>query len=327
MSSMEKNHNQEQGEAVRPLVETVQEADQTTAVQLEVFSRDVESFAAEEVARAEKAIGSAIEGLDSQAAAEGRRIIDTIRERTTAIAAQYRRKAAILLLALASAGAAQAGPATKTKDASAKQPAMAAAPRMDTLDADHGHLEYYEIDSSDIVSIGEGQTLNRDAVGDYQKMLAAAAKDGIRLFPKSGFRSFEVQQQNFYGKMKARHISADSMSRAVAPPGHSEHATGDAVDFNSLEQTFDGTKEFKWMQDHAAEYNFELSFPKNNPQGVMYEPWHWRWVGTAEAKHDLYRDKPYAVRETVDPKRDGQVYVRDLSGKKPGGKGPGLAAH
>ena len=40
---------------------------------------------------------------------------------------------------------------------------------------------------------------------------------------------------------------------------------------------------FKWMKNYAPKYHFVLSFPKNNKQGVSYEPWHWRYEGTVEA--------------------------------------------
>jgi D-alanyl-D-alanine carboxypeptidase len=39
----------------------------------------------------------------------------------------------------------------------------------------------------------------------------------------------------------------------------------------------------RWLLDNAPEYGFELSFPIGNAQGVTWEPWHWRWVGTSVA--------------------------------------------
>jgi serine/threonine protein kinase len=38
-----------------------------------------------------------------------------------------------------------------------------------------------------------------------------------------------------------------------------------------------------WLVTNAAQYGFEQSFPKNNTQGVSYEPWHWRYVGSARS--------------------------------------------
>jgi zinc D-Ala-D-Ala carboxypeptidase len=83
-----------------------------------------------------------------------------------------------------------------------------------------------------------------------------------------------------------------------APPGYSEHHTGYAVDIGDgslpatdLEVSFETTPAFKWLQKKAAHYNFELSFPKNNPQGVSYEPWHWRFVGDRNSLETFYKDR------------------------------------
>ena len=80
------------------------------------------------------------------------------------------------------------------------------------------------------------------------------------------------------------------MYKRQAPPGYSEHSTGYAVDLGdgrfpetNLSQSFQDTEAFRWLQDHAARYHFVLSFPEGNKQGVMYEPWHWRYQGNADA--------------------------------------------
>ncbi len=51
----------------------------------------------------------------------------------------------------------------------------------------------------------------------------------------------------------------------------------------NLSVSFETTPAFRWLQDYAASYHFTLSFPEVNPQGVSYEPWHWRFEGSAEA--------------------------------------------
>ena len=72
----------------------------------------------------------------------------------------------------------------------------------------------------------------------------------------------------------------------VAPPGYSEHHTGLALDIGDLdhpetdvEVSFEETPAFEWLKNNADRFGFELSFPVGNPQGVSYEPWHWRFVG------------------------------------------------
>ena len=51
----------------------------------------------------------------------------------------------------------------------------------------------------------------------------------------------------------------------------------------NLSTSFEQTYAFSWLQDHAASYHFTLSFPAVNSQGVSYEPWHWRFEGSADA--------------------------------------------
>ncbi len=75
-----------------------------------------------------------------------------------------------------------------------------------------------------------------------------------------------------------------------APPGFSEHSTGFAIDVGdglaaatNLSPSFDQTPAYAWLQANAARYHFALSFPRGNAQGVSYEPWHWRFEGSAES--------------------------------------------
>ncbi len=81
----------------------------------------------------------------------------------------------------------------------------------------------------------------------------------------------------------------------LAPPGFSEHQTGWVLDIGDLDDPeaddnplFERTKAFKWLKEHAAQFEFELSFPPGNWQGVSYEPWHWRFVGTPEARRAFH---------------------------------------
>jgi D-alanyl-D-alanine carboxypeptidase len=71
-------------------------------------------------------------------------------------------------------------------------------------------------------------------------------------------------------------------------PGSSEHNAGLAMDICSLAQSFENYDEFKWLDEHAAEYGFILRYPKDEESkaitGVIYEPWHYRFVGVETAK-------------------------------------------
>jgi len=87
-----------------------------------------------------------------------------------------------------------------------------------------------------------------------------------------------------------RNQSALERAQVSAPPGFSEHSTGYAVDLGdgrapatNLSPSFDETAAFRWLQAHANRFHFHLSFPQTNRQGVSYEPWHWRFEGSADA--------------------------------------------
>lgn len=115
----------------------------------------------------------------------------------------------------------------------------------------------------------------------WRKMRAAAAADGATLLPLSAFRSVSRQTTIIRRKLAAGQ-SINAILRVSAVPGCSEHHTGRALDFGTpdhlkLEATFGRTKEFRWLQRHAPEFGFHLSYPRNNRQGIAYEPWHWCW--------------------------------------------------
>ena len=127
-------------------------------------------------------------------------------------------------------------------------------------------------------------------------MTAAARSQGVILVPISGFRSVSEQQHLFFDVKAQRNQLATERATVSAPPGYSEHHTGYAVDIGdgrtpatNLSQTFEKTAAYKWLAANAARYSFEMSFPKNNPQGVSYEPWHWRFVGDRHSLETFYK--------------------------------------
>lgn len=153
-----------------------------------------------------------------------------------------------------------------------------------------GHFPYAEVAASDRVPIGSGMELQRDAAAALEAMRQAAAADGIDLQVLSAFRSVALQKSLFFDIKSERNQTAEERAHVSAPPGFSEHSTGLAVDLGdgsepgaNLARSFDRTPAFDWLMNHAARYHFRLSFPENNAQGVSYEPWHWRFEGTAEA--------------------------------------------
>ena len=132
--------------------------------------------------------------------------------------------------------------------------------------------------------------LRADAAAALQDLMTQARADGVAIIPISGFRTI-AYQESLFQKAAAKYGSEDAAVRWVACPGNSEHHTGLAVDLGDgnepacdVEPPFEETRASHWLQANAARFGFELSYPRNNPRGVHYEPWHWRFVGTPEAK-------------------------------------------
>lgn len=171
-----------------------------------------------------------------------------------------------------------------------------------------GHLPYGEASTEQMVVAMPGFGLSApcllqpDAAADLTHLLNAAnATPGVahRLRGVSCYRSVAHQWAVFCRGSSPGDACRDAILRArsVGPPGFSEHATGYAIDFGirpspdcpDVNACIADTIPGKWLLDHAPDYGFELSFPAGNAQGVTWEPWHWRWVGTSI-------DKPGAVR-------------------------------
>jgi len=127
----------------------------------------------------------------------------------------------------------------------------------------------------------------------YQQMSEAASKDGVRLHVIWAFRDPQLQREQFE-EAKRKHGPRHGI-KWLAPPGFSEHQTGWVLDIGDLDDPeaddnplFERTKAFQWREKNALRFQFELSFPPGNWQGVSYEPWHWRFVGTLEARRAFH---------------------------------------
>lgn len=117
-------------------------------------------------------------------------------------------------------------------------------------------------------------------------MTAEAKKQGVQLTAFSAFRSYQ-RQQELYTSYVSKHGETQA-NRFSAKPGHSEHQTGLAFDFGGsdqskwLKESFAATKEGKWLAANAHRYGFILRYPKGKEAitGYMYEPWHFRYLGS-----------------------------------------------
>ena len=123
------------------------------------------------------------------------------------------------------------------------------------------------------------------------ELIADMHAAGLRPTIISGYRSYDAQSIAW---RKWQEKQPERASIISAPPGHSEHQLGTTVDFGSPELSalvgdediefhtnFYMTSEGDWLAQHAHEYGFVLSFPRETFEltGMYYEPWHFRYVG------------------------------------------------
>ena len=138
-------------------------------------------------------------------------------------------------------------------------------------------------EQNDLISIGKniwGREifLSQDCAKAWKLMSQDALKDSIQLIILSGFRSYYKQYAIIQNKLN-QGMDMDSILKENTLPGLSQHHSGNAIDisYNSykLSLDFEKTIAYAWLQKNANKYGFYLSYPKNNPQEINFEPWHW----------------------------------------------------
>lgn len=139
-------------------------------------------------------------------------------------------------------------------------------------------------EATDLVDVGPNlvgrmQRLTPDTAAAWQEMQSAARHGGITLLIVSGFRTVEYQASLIRKKINAGQ-SLSQILAVNAAPGFSEHHSGRAIDIASpgsrpLTEEFEETEAFVWLQKNALQFGFEMSYPRENAQGFIYEPWHW----------------------------------------------------
>ena len=128
--------------------------------------------------------------------------------------------------------------------------------------------------------------IHRDVYPYITAMVAAAQADGVNLQVWSPFRSYAIQNDLFQKQVNRVGGDEEKAATVVARPGTSEHNTGLCADFNMASDTFESTPMYTWMCENAEDYGFILRYPKDKQHitGVIYESWHWRFVGINNAK-------------------------------------------
>ncbi|MCF7221106.1 M15 family metallopeptidase [Marilutibacter chinensis] len=125
--------------------------------------------------------------------------------------------------------------------------------------------------------------LHVDAARAWQHLQSEALRDDVVLEAISGYRSHDYQLGIFERKL-IRGQSVEEILKVNAAPGYSEHHSGLALDIGTpgeppAEESFERTDAFAWLVDNAGGHGFVMSYPRDNPYGIVYEPWHWAWQG------------------------------------------------
>ncbi len=149
-----------------------------------------------------------------------------------------------------------------------------------------------------LMPLENGQSIDSRCYVELQEMLAACRADGLQPLICSSYRTQEMQEALFQERideLKAQGYSekdADTKAAtSVARPGTSEHQLGLALDIvDKTQQMLDYTQEYtmvqQWLIANSWKYGFILRYPNDKSEltGIIYEPWHYRFVGKEVAE-------------------------------------------
>lgn len=133
--------------------------------------------------------------------------------------------------------------------------------------------------------------LQEDCAAALVAMCEAARDEGLYLYLKSAYRSYQTQNTMYYNRLKKNNGKDDGW---VSKPGASDHQTGLGCDVvpkswrdKSMNSNMASTEECQWMAAHCAEYGFIIRYPedKEDITEINYEPWHLRYVGVPAATY------------------------------------------
>lgn len=149
--------------------------------------------------------------------------------------------------------------------------------------------------------LSNGLRVDERCYPDLQAMMDACRAAGLSPVICSAYRSYEKQEELYWNKVDrllaqgyAQTDAEEEAGREVARPGTSEHQLGLAVDIvdldnQNLDETQKSTAVQQWLMAHSWEYGFILRYPggKSEITGIIYEPWHYRYVGR-DAAAEIY---------------------------------------
>lgn len=150
----------------------------------------------------------------------------------------------------------------------------------------------------ELTEIGDGHQIDSRIYDSYRAMIQAAKAEGVYIYVTSSYRDLDKQTELHEKKIEYYVMRGYSYAEAkklaaqvVAIPGTSEHQLGLALDlvsseYRKLDEKQEKTKGFQWLKEHCWEYGFILRYPngKTDITGIIYEPWHFRYVGEEAAE-------------------------------------------
>ena len=153
----------------------------------------------------------------------------------------------------------------------------------------------------DLVEAENGYLVDRSCYEDLMRMLSDCRAAGCNAQICSSYRDNDLQVYLYNRKVNyflgLGYSEADAKKEAgtiIAVPGTSEHQLGLALDLvdNSywgLDEAQEDTPAQKWLMANCWNYGFILRYPNEKSQqtGIIYEPWHYRYVGHTVAR-ELY---------------------------------------
>ena len=170
-----------------------------------------------------------------------------------------------------------------------------------------------------LVDIASERLVDVRIEADARKMFEDAAAAGMSMYIVSAYRSYDSQRQVFNDTMSSWIAQGytpmdayDETKKSVAVPGISEHATGLALDITSstytgLDDAQAQTAESQWLAANAWKYGFILRYPtdKADVTGIIFEPWHYRYVGKEAAKE--ITERGITLEEYLEEQEDSEV--------------------
>ena len=154
----------------------------------------------------------------------------------------------------------------------------------------------------------EGQQFDSRIIEPMKAFIKGARDEGLSVYLSSGYRSYNDQEANFRRVCELNGVPDGKDAKGfyiTLPAGNSEHQSGLCCDITDIyysvkNRSLEDTALYKWMSVHCQEYGFIVRYPdgKEAVTEIMYEPWHFRYVGSEAAVYIM--DNGLTLEEFLD---------------------------